>query len=140
MVHNLKQEVYPAPEKFWITLETQNILGGVNFLKDGLNEYLSVDFVDINRNPYDTEDPKLRFEIKLIRYVVDSNIGKYVNLEDISELVVCKIFDPEAFEFPNQRYGIHFPTTNTLAIDGDVPFDKRVFETNPIFVVLLFKQ
>lgn len=100
-----------------------------------------VDFKELDRDPYRTEDPKLRFEIKLIRYFVDSKLSEFIGLDEIEKLILCRVYDPEAFAFPeNRRYAIYFPTTNTLAMDGNVPFDKRVFETNTIFVQLLLKS
>jgi hypothetical protein len=140
VVHNLIHRVYPNPEKFWITIETENLLGGVNFVSDGINEYLSIPFEDINRNPFDYEDSATRYSVKLIRYIVDSDISKYMSLDGIEELVLCRVNNPDMFEFPEQRYAIYFPGTNALAVGEHVPVDKRVFETNQIFVVLLLKQ
>lgn len=143
MVHNLIQDVYPHPEKFWITLDTQYKLGGVGFLTTNnstANSFISIDFDNIDRNPYETEDPALRFEIKLIRYIVDSNINKYISLDKIKNLVLCRVYDIDAFSFPqSEEYAIYLPTTNTLAIGSDLPLDKKTFETNPIFLVLLLQ-
>lgn len=139
MVHNLIHGIYPHPEKFWITLETQNILGGVNFVGTGPNQSLTIKFDDFDRDPYATEDPYLRYEIKLIRYFVDSELPRYLNLVRIHSLVVNRVYDPETFEFPDEPYAVYFPTTNALAIGEKRLIDKKVFETNPIFVILLLK-
>lgn len=139
MVHNLIHEVYPHPEKFWITIETQNVLGGISFVGDGPNQTLTVPFKDFDRNPYATEDPYLRYEIKLIRYFVDSRLELFCNLDDIESIVINRVYDPESFTFPEQPYLVYFPTTNALALRHHLPIDKKVFETNPIFVILLLK-
>lgn len=134
------QDVYPHPEKFWITLETQNVLGGINFLGDGPNRTLTIPFENLDRDPYATEDPYLRYEIKTLRYFVDSRLERYIgSLDRVESLVINRVYDPESFVFPEQDYLIYFPTTNALAVKQHLPVDRKVFETNPIFVIILLK-
>lgn len=138
MIHNLILGLSPHPEKFWINFETQNLLGGVKFLGD-INQTLEFKFEDLLRTPYDYEDPAVVFEVKMLRYMVDSNLSKYVDLNTIDKIVIHKVYDPSTFEFEYDRYWLFFPSTNALAIDKDLPADKRIFETNPIFIAIVFK-
>ena len=139
MIHNLIKGLSPHPEKFWINLETQNLLGGVKFLGT-VNQTIEIPFEDIWRNPFDYEyDPELMFHIKTIRYIVDANIFNYTKEGTIKKLVIHKVFDPTTFDFPYEKYWLFFPATNALATDMNLPADKRIFETSPIFIAIVFK-
>lgn len=145
MVHNLIQDVYPHPEKFWITLDTQYKLGGVDFTseKGSKNSFVKIDFVDIDRNPYDYEDPKEVFEVKTIRHVIDSKIKNYISLDAIESLILCKVYDVDSFVFPHtweQEHALYFPSVNTLAIGSNLHLmDKKTFENNPIFLAIMIR-
>lgn len=127
--------IHPSPEKFWITLETQNFLGGANFVEVDGNKYIDIDFVDINRNPYTTADEQERLHIKLIRYVVDSRIPSIVGENSIRKVSVVMVNQPESLVFPD-RYVVYFPTTNTLVRQQSMPLDHKVFDTNKIIMLI----
>jgi hypothetical protein len=138
VIHNLIKELSPHPEKFWINLETQNLLGGAKFLGT-TNQTIEIKFEDIQRNPFDYEDPETVLHVKMIRYIVDSRLSEFAKLDDIDKLVIHRVVDPDSFEFDYKHYWLFFPATNALAASMHLPPDKRVLETSPIFMAIVFK-
>lgn len=139
MIHNLIKGISPHPEKFWINLETQNLLGGAKFIGN-TNQVIEVKFEDTLRNPFDYDDPEIVLHVKTIRYMIDSNLCHYLNLDDIDKLVIHRVYDPETLVMPYERYWLYFPATNALATDEHLPADNKIFETSPIFIAIVFKQ
>jgi hypothetical protein len=138
VIHNLILGISPHPDKFWINLETQNLLGGVKFLGDA-NQTIEIKFEDLLRIPYDYDDPEIVLHVKMIRYIVDSNISEMANLDEIEKLVIHRVYDPSTFEMPYKKYWLFFPATNALANESHLPADKKIFETSPIFMAIVFK-
>jgi hypothetical protein len=138
VIHNLIIGISPHPEKFWINLETQNLLGGAKFLGD-VNQTIEIKFENLLRNPFDYDDPETVLHVKTLRYVVDSRLPEMVNIDDIDKLVIHRVCDPSTFEMPYEKYWLYFPATNALATERHLPADKKIFETSPIFLAIVFK-
>lgn len=140
MLTNHVGNVYPHLEKFWITLETQTALGGVDWITDEFgNKSVKVKFDGYERDPYAIPDEKYKFEVKLIRFIMDSEVLKYVNFKNIYELEIILVKDHTKLIYPNDNYMLYFPTTNSLATKyKGMPIDQRVWDVTGSVMVIKF--
>ena len=141
MLTNHVGNVYPYLEKFWITLENQAALGGVDWVIDNAgNKSVTIPFDGYERDPYAINDEKYKFEVKMIRFIMDSEILKYVpDFRNITELEIILVRDHRALVFPEKDYLLYFPTTNSLATQfRGIPIDERVWDVTQSVMIIKY--
>lgn len=139
MLTNHVGNVYPYLEKFWITLENQAALGGVDWVYDSAgNKSVTIPFDGYERDPYAIDDEKYKFEVKMIRFIIDSEIVKYVpDVRNIKQLKIILIKDHTKIAFPEKNYLLYFPTTNSLATEyRGIPIDERVWDVTQSVMII----